>query len=48
MDIAPLAEEVTGADDDSPEEVNGPEFDTDLQLKAPQPLRFLPLVPLQL
>ena len=48
MDIAPLAEEVTGADDDSPEEVDGAEFDTDLQLRAPQPLRFLPLVPLQI
>lgn len=48
-DSAATAEEVSGADDDStPEEVDTPVIDTDLQIKAPRPLRHLPLVPLQI
>lgn len=47
-DNAPTAEEVTSADDESPEEVQNPMIDTDMQMNAPQPLRHLPLVPLQL
>lgn len=45
---AASAEEVTEADDESPEEVDGPTIDTDLQIDAPRPLRHLPLVPLQI
>ncbi|MBQ8901254.1 MAG: hypothetical protein IJY72_09875, partial [Akkermansia sp.] len=48
-DSAATAEEVSGADDDStPEEVDTPVIDTDLQINAPRPLRHLPLVPLQI
>ena len=47
-DIASTAEEVSGAEDDSPEEVDAPAIDTDLQINAPRPLRHLPLVPLQI
>ncbi len=47
-DVASAAEEVSAADDDSPEEVSGPVIDTELQINAPNPLRRLPLVPLQL
>ena len=42
------AEEVSPINDDSPEEVDGPTVDTDLQINAPRPLRSLPLVPLQI
>ena len=45
---AATAEEVSGAEDDSPEEVDAPTLDTDLQINAPRPLRHLPLVPLQI
>ncbi len=45
---AAAAEEVSAADDESPEEVDAPVIDTDLQMKAPYPLRHLPLVPLQI
>ena len=47
-DVASSAEEVSAADDDSPEEVNGPVIDTELQINAPSTLQHLPLVPLQL
>ena len=47
-EMAATAEEVSGAEDDAPEEVNGPVIDTELQINAPQPLRHLPLVPLQI
>ncbi len=47
-DNAATAEEVTGVDDETPEEVGTPVIDTDLQIKAPRPLRHLPLVPLQI
>lgn len=47
-DVSSSAEEVSAADDDAPEEVNGPEIDTELQINAPHPLRHLPLVPLQI
>ena len=45
---ATTAEEVAPADDETPEEVDGPAVDTDLQIRAPRPLRHLPLVPLQI
>lgn len=47
-DSATTAEEVTAPDDESPEEVDAPVIDTDLQMNAPNPLRHLPLVPLQI
>ena len=47
-DIAATAEDVSGAEDDAPEEVDDPTIDTDLQINAPRPLRHLPLVPLQI
>ena len=47
-DMAATAEEVSGAEDDAPEEVDGPVIDTELQITAPRPLRHLPLVPLQI
>ncbi len=47
-DVASSAEEVSAADDETPEEAGGPVIDTDLQINAPRPLRHLPLVPLQI
>ena len=47
-DTASTAEEVSGVDSESPEEVDAPVIDTDLQIDAPHPLRHLPLVPLQI
>ena len=47
-DVSSTAEEVTRGDDDSPEEVDSPAIDTELQIHAPNPLRHLPLVPLQI
>ena len=42
------AEEVGGVDDDTPEEVDVPTIDSTIEIKAPRPMRHLPLVPLEL
>ena len=47
-DSGASAEEVTSSADDTPEEVEGPGIDTDLQLPTPRPMRHLPLVPLEI
>ena len=47
-DPSSMAEEVTSPADDTPEDVDNPAVDTDLQLEAPQPMRHLPLIPLQI
>ena len=47
-DTSSTAEEVVSSADESPEEVDSPGIDTDMQLKAPAPMRHLPLVPLQI
>ena len=47
-DSGATAEEVTDSADDSAEEIGAPTIDTDLQIRAPRPLRHLPLVPLQI
>ncbi|MBR5184738.1 MAG: hypothetical protein IKW19_00430, partial [Akkermansia sp.] len=47
-DTSSTAEEVAAPADDSPEEVETPGVDTDMQLNAPAPMRHLPLVPLQI
>ena len=42
------AEEVSGGDDDdTPEEVDAPAWDTSIELPAPRPMRHLPVVPLE-
>lgn len=43
-----MAEEISAADDDTPEEVTPTAVDSNLELPRPSPLRHLPLVPLQL
>lgn len=47
-DNSASAEEVTDSSDASAEEVGAPAVDTELQIRAPRPLRHLPLVPLQI
>ena len=47
-DNSASAEEVTDSSDASAEEVGAPTVDTELQIRAPRPLRHLPLVPLQI
>ena len=47
-DSSATAEEVVSPDEDTAEEIGVPAVDTDLHIRAPRPLRHLPLVPLQI
>ncbi len=47
-DSSATAEEVAPPDEDTAEEIGVPAVDTDLHIRAPRPLRHLPLVPLQI
>lgn len=42
------AEEVGGADDDTPEEVDAPTVDSTIEISAPRPMRRLPVLPLEI